>query len=161
MPFTDILSANSEYPERHKPLPNGRAAKELAIVTCIDTRIDPADAFGLSPGDAKILRNAGARVTDDVLRTLVMATTLLGVKRIALIAHTDCAAAKTSQEAIEAAVHDYTGADASDIDFFSGGDQIETLHADAEKIRECPLIPEDVLVAEFIFDVQTGRLAEV
>src|SRR4029078_4039872 len=90
-PFDDVLQANqafaSSYADPHLP---GRAARGLAIVTCMDSRIDPLAMVGLQRGDAKILRNAGARVTDDVLRTLVLAVHLLGVERIMIVAHTAC-----------------------------------------------------------------------
>ncbi|CAN5447081.1 hypothetical protein BH23ACT7_BH23ACT7_25390 [soil metagenome] len=78
-PFADVLSANAAYAQQFDlgGLP-GRAARGLAIVTCMDTRIEPLRMLGLRPGDAKILRNAGGRVTDDVLRTLVLAVHLLG-----------------------------------------------------------------------------------
>src|SRR5581483_4281305 len=89
--FADLLAANELYAESFgSPRLPARAAKGLAILTCMDSRIDPLAMLGLRPGDAKILRNAGARVTDDVLRTLVLASCLLGVHRAMVIAHTDC-----------------------------------------------------------------------
>lgn len=79
--FTDLERANQEFVEHFVPEGlSGLAVKGLAIVTCMDSRIAPLAIVGMKPGDAKILRNAGARVTDDVLRTLVLATHLLGVK---------------------------------------------------------------------------------
>jgi len=89
-PFSDLLDANEAYAARFDlaGLP-ASPARELAIVTCIDSRIEPLAMLGLAPGDAKILRNAGARVTDDVLRSLVLAVNLLGVDRIAIVAHTE------------------------------------------------------------------------
>ena len=89
--FADVLAANETYADDF-PLPGlpAHAAKGLAVLTCIDSRIEPLAMLGLVPGDAKILRNAGARVTDDVLRTLVLASYLLGVDRAMVIAHTDC-----------------------------------------------------------------------
>src|SRR5687768_1197660 len=89
--FDDVLTANAAYAGsfRNEGLP-ATAAKGLAILTCMDSRIDPLGMLGLRPGDAKILRNAGARVTDDVLRTLVLAHHLLGVDRAMVIAHTRC-----------------------------------------------------------------------
>src|SRR5207302_5690875 len=104
-----------------------RAAKGLAVVTCIDSRIEPLAMLGLRPGDAKILRNAGARVTDDVLRTLVLAHHLLGVERAMVIAHTDCAMATGSEEDIQRAVHEAGGPDMPGIDFLFMGDQRATV----------------------------------
>ena len=77
--YADVLSANADYASRfHLARTPARAARGLAVVTCMDSRIEPLPMLGLAPGDAKILRNAGARVTDDVLRTLVLASYLLG-----------------------------------------------------------------------------------
>jgi carbonic anhydrase len=149
VPFTDILTANSAYAADHEELANGRARRGLAIVTCIDTRIDPLEAFGLIPGDAKVIRNAGARVTDDVLRTLIIASHALGVNRIALIQHTDCG------------VETQTGESIGDLDFLTIDDQIATLHTDAEKIRSNKLLPAGTEVGEFIFDVHSGKLSPV
>jgi carbonic anhydrase len=160
MPFTDILTANAGYAADHEELANGRARRGLAIVTCIDTRIDPLAAFGLIPGDAKVIRNAGARVTDDVLRSLVIASHVLGVNRVALIQHTDCGVAKNTQETITDVVHDLTGEEV-DIDFLTIPDQKATLAADAQKIRDCKLMPEGTEVGEFIFDVVHGKLEQL
>lgn len=158
MPFTDILTANSEYSADHEELANGRARRGLAIVTCVDTRIDPLEAFGLIPGDAKIIRNAGARVTDDVLRSLVIVSHALGVNRIALIQHTDCGVAKNTQESLTTIVETDTGESVGDLDFLTIDDQIATLHADAQKIRDCQLLPAGIEVGEFMFDVHNGKL---
>jgi carbonic anhydrase len=161
MPFTDILTANASYASNHEELANGKARRGLAIVTCIDTRIDPLEAFGLIPGDAKVIRNAGARVTDDVIRTLIIASHVLGVNRVALIQHTDCGVANNDQAAIEHVVHELTGNDASGIDFLAIDDQIETLHTDAEKIRSNKLLPKGIEVGEFMFDVRSGALKQI
>src|SRR6476469_5460103 len=90
--FDDLLAANARYRAHfHDTGMAGIAAKGLAVVTCIDSRIDPLAMLGLQAGDAKIIRNAGARVTDDALRSLVLATNLLGVTRICVVQHTECA----------------------------------------------------------------------
>nr|BFE81894.1 hypothetical protein GCM10020093_044950 [Planobispora longispora] len=97
--FDDLLAANEEFSATFTDAElTGRAAQGLAIVTCMDSRIDPLGVFGLKPGDAKILRNAGARVTDDVLRTLVLAVTLLNVSRVLVMPHTDCGMAKVTDD---------------------------------------------------------------
>src|SRR6059058_5639675 len=97
--FADVLAANAEYARRFRlqGVP-AMAARGLAVVTCMDSRIEPLAMLGLAPGDAKILRNAGARVTDDVLRTLVLASYLLGVSRAMVIAHTNCSMATESED---------------------------------------------------------------
>lgn len=161
MPFTDILTANAVYAASHEELASGKARRGLAIVTCIDTRIDPLEAFGLIPGDAKVIRNAGARVTDDVIRTLIIATYLLGVNRIALIQHTDCGAANNDQQAIEAVVEAASGASAAAIDFLTIDDQVATLRADANIISENELLDDDIEVGKFMFDVRGGALTQI
>jgi carbonic anhydrase len=161
MPFTDILTANAQYTRQHEELAGGNARRGLAVVTCIDSRIDPLPALGLLTGDAKIVRNAGARVTDDVLRTLIIATHVLGVDRIALMQHTDCGVAGNTQQSLERVVEDATGESAHLIDFLTIDDQRTTLRADAEKLRRCRLLPAGTEVGEFIFDVRSGRLEQV
>jgi carbonic anhydrase len=103
--FADLFSANKEFVKNFKAQDlTGQARKGLAIVTCMDSRIDPLRIVGMAPGDAKILRNAGARVTEDVLRTLVLATHLLNVSRILVMPHTDCKMASGSEEEIHATI---------------------------------------------------------
>ncbi|NDD00289.1 carbonic anhydrase, partial [bacterium] len=89
--FADVLAANSGFVASFKDEHlTGTARKGLAIVTCMDSRINPLAVVGMKAGDAKILRNAGARVTEDVLRTLILATYLLSVERVLVMPHTDC-----------------------------------------------------------------------
>lgn len=161
MPFNDILTANAAFAKDYDELSNGLARRGLAIVTCIDTRIDPLEAFGLIPGDAKMIRNAGARVTDDVLRTLILASHVLGVNRVALIQHTDCGGAKVNQKQMEDVVKGLTGEDASGVDFLLMDDQLVTIKSDAQKIRDCKLLPKGFEVGEFMFDVHNGRLSPI
>src|ERR1700682_1696852 len=97
----DLLGANRAYASAFTlaGIP-ARAATGLALLTCMDSRIEPLTMLGLKPGDAKILRNAGGRVTPDVLRSLILATTFLGVRRIAIMQHTDCALAHRTDDQI-------------------------------------------------------------
>src|SRR3954451_21824202 len=102
--FDDVLEANEAYVAGFQLAGlQARAARGLAVLTCMDSRIEPLAMLGLGPGDAKILRNAGARVTDDVLRTLVLASYLLGVDRVMVIAHTDCRMTAGAEEDVHAA----------------------------------------------------------
>src|ERR1700722_5092612 len=104
-PFADVLKANQVYTAAFRdPGVEATAVKGLAVLTCMDSRIDPLAMLGLSPGDAKILRNAGARVTDDVLRTLVLASYLLGASRIMVVAHTDCRMTGTTEADLHQAI---------------------------------------------------------
>lgn len=157
--FTDVLSGNAGYQERFtdEGLP-GRAACGLAVVTCMDSRIEPLQMLGLTRGDAKILRNAGARVTDDVLRTLVLAVALLGVERVLVVAHTDCGMAKNSDRQVQDAVLARTGVDARSIDFSPVDDQRAALERDVQRIRSWPFLPAGLPVAGAVYDVRTGGL---
>ncbi|WP_129668259.1 beta-class carbonic anhydrase [Phytoactinopolyspora endophytica] len=157
--FADVLAANDTYAKNFELaglLP--RAARGLAIVTCMDSRIEPLDMLGLSPGDAKIIRNAGARVTEDVLRTLALATHLLGVDRIMVVAHTNCKMASASREEVIDIVEVASGIDVRSLDFQLIADQHETLGIDVQKIRSWPFLPADVAIGGFIYDVDTGRV---
>lgn len=161
MPFQDVLAANSTYTDLHERAASGSASKGLAIVTCIDSRIRPLAAFGMGIGDIKIIRNAGARVTDDVLRSLLIAVHALDVNRIALIQHTDCAGANATQESLAELVRQHTGNEVGDFDFLTIDDQEATLRSDAQKIRDCPLMPDDIEVGGFIFDIDSGALTQL
>ena len=124
----------------------------------MDSRISPLDMLGLHDGDAKILRNAGARVTDDVLRTLVLAVALLGVERVLVVPHTDCGMTRASDEQVQEAVLARTGIDARSIDFSTIRHQQETLERDVQRVRSWPFLPRDLQVAGAVYDVRTGRL---
>ena len=159
MGFQDLLAANEGYAVRHVGARlEGTAARGLAVVTCMDSRIEPLQMLGLSKGDAKIIRNAGARVTEDVLRTLVLAVHLLGVDRVMIVAHTDCRMAKVSDEQVHQAIADSAGLDTRSLDFRTIGDQIETLRGDVQKVRSSPYLPVGLAVLGCRYDVDTGRL---
>jgi carbonic anhydrase len=156
--FDDVLSANTAYAagfalRELEP----RAARGMAVLTCMDSRIDPLAMLGLVPGDAKILRNAGARVTDDVLRTLVLAVYLLGVDRIMVVAHTKCRMAGCSEEDVHAAISSAGGPDTRSISFLTAQDQRAALCTDVQRIHSWPYL-RDVTVGGFVYDLDTGRL---
>lgn len=160
--FDDLLTANKRYASKfHDPGVAGTAARQLAVLTCIDSRIDPLAMLGLKPGDAKIIRNAGARVTDDALRSLILASNLLDAKRIIVVQHTDCAMAKSSEAEIAKKITDASGADTSGMHFHAMDDQTVALQEDVAKLRACPLIAPDAEVAGFVYDVHTGELTLV
>ena len=161
MPFSDVLRANDEYAAQFDGDGlTGIAAKGLAVLTCIDTRIDPLGMLGLRPGDAKILRNAGARATDDVLRTLVLAAYLLNVARVMVIAHTDCRMVGGTDEDVHEAIAANGGPDTRSLAFHVTADVEETLREDVQKIRASPFLA-GLEVGGFVYDVRTGRLAQV
>ena len=159
--FADVLAANTAYAAgfKHEGLA-ARAARGLAILTCMDSRIEPLAMLGLQPGDAKILRNAGARVTDDVLRTLTLATYLLGVERAMVIAHTNCLMARMSESDVRQALRDVGGPDSEAISYLVTNDQEATLRSDVERVRSLPAF-ERLDVGGFIYDVDTGRLSQL
>jgi carbonic anhydrase len=160
--FEDILSANSQFANgfQHSEL-TGTALRGLAIVTCMDSRISPLAAVGMQAGDAKILRNAGARVTDDVLRTLVLASYLLGVSRVLVMPHTDCRMAIADEAAIHSTIKEQYGIDTSSLEFRTVSDQRAALIEDVARIRSYPLLQKGVSVAGAIYDVSTGQLEPI
>ena len=159
--FADVLGANESYARdfRLAGLPP-HAAKGLAVLTCIDSRIEPLRMLGLGPGYAKILRNAGARVTDDVLRTLVLASYLLGVDRAMVIGHTDCRMAAGGEEEVHDAVHEAGGPDTRSLAFLVTIDQEETLRDDVQRVRSWPYLTR-LRVGGFLYDVDTGLLGQI
>jgi carbonic anhydrase len=157
--FDDLLEANRRYRDAfHDPQVAGRATRGLAVLTCIDSRIEPLAMLGLKVGDAKIIRNAGARVTDDALRSLVLATNLLGVTRVCVVQHTDCAVIGSTNDDLRARVSAARGVDAGGWDFLADPDQRAVVQADLERIASCRLLPPDLEVGGFIFDVHSGAL---
>src|ERR1700738_5183742 len=160
--FDDLLRANRRYrTEFHDSGVAGTAARGLAVLTCIDSRIDPLAMLGLRAGDAKIIRNAGARVTDDSLRSLVLAANLLGVTRVCVVQHTDCAMVGATEDEMRARIGAMRGVDATGWDFLTSTDQMASLHGDIARIESCALLPPDLEVGGFIFDVHRGELVQV
>jgi carbonic anhydrase len=160
--FDDVLISNQLFAQTFtsKEL-TGLAAKGLAIVTCMDSRIDPLQIVGMQAGDAKILRNAGARVTEDVLRTLVLATHLLGVNRVLVMPHTDCRMASTDEDGIHKEISKKSGVDTRSLDFQTTSDQRGALLKDIVKIESYPLLHDEVTVMGAIYDVKSGLLTEI
>ena len=160
--FSDVLGANSKFVSNflHSDL-TGTALRGLAIVTCMDSRISPLAVVGMQAGDAKILRNAGARVTDDVLRTLVLASYLLGVNRVLVMPHTDCRMASADEATIHATIKDQYGVDTRSLEFRTVSDQRAALAIDVTRIRTYPLLQKGVSVAGAIYNVSTGQLEPV
>ena len=160
--FADLIGANQEYANTFKSRGlSGQAKKGLAIVTCMDSRIDPLHIVGMEAGDAKILRNTGARVTEDVLRTLVLATHLLSVTRILVMPHTDCKMASGEEHEIHAAILEKSGIDTRGIEIRTVKDQMKALVTDIQRIESYPLLAKNVKVMGAVFNVETGKLAPV
>ena len=159
--FADVLAANDEYVATFQPAAlEARAARGLAVLTCMDSRLEPLTMLGLSAGDAKIMRNAGARVTDDVLRTLVAARYLLGVERFMIVGHTGCAMAGGTEDDIHDAIRAAGGPDTRSISFLTTTDQEASLCADAQRVRSWPYLG-DVAVGGFLYDLSDGRVRRI
>jgi carbonic anhydrase len=127
----------------------------------MDSRIDPLSMLGLEKGDAKILRNAGGRVTDDVLRTLVLAVHLLGVNRVMVVEHTDCKMASATDEQVHQAIYESAGIDTRSLEFRTMSDQLASITQDVQRVRSSPYLKPDTEVGGFVYDVKTGRLQQV
>ena len=160
LPFADLQAANQIYVDQFGlDGLHATAAKGLAIVTCMDSRIEPLGLFGLAPGDAKILRNAGGRVTDDVLRTLVLAVYLLGVTRVVIMPHTRCRMAQSSEDEIHELIAEQHGVDTSSLTFQVIEDPLQVLRSDVAAVRSHSMLPPDLQVAGAIYDVDTGAVS--
>lgn len=159
--FDDLLKANQDYAETFDQGGfDGKAHAGVAIVTCMDSRIDPLRMLGLSYGDAKIFRNPGGRVTEAALEALVLGAHLLNVDRILVIPHTRCAMAANSEAEIHEKIGAAVGHDVTWHAFHVIPDQRQSLAEDVRKVRSHPLIPESVKVGGFIYDVDTGLLSQ-
>ena len=156
--FDSLLAANASFAEQFQlgTLP-GPPAHALAVVTCMDARILPLEVFGLAPGDAHIIRNAGGRVSDDVVRSLLVSTHRLGVRHIAVVHHTACGMTELTDEGFADEVEAASGHRPT-VPILAIGDADDALRADVEQLRASPLFPEGTTVAGFLYDVRTGRL---
>lgn len=160
--FDDLLAANRTYAEQFTLAGfDGIAHAGIAIITCMDSRIDPLRMVGLAPGDAKIFRNPGGRVTEQALEALVLGVHLLNVSRILVVPHTRCAMATATLEQVRERVAASAGQDASWQTFSMVPDQTAALRDDVQKVRSHPLIPDTISVGGFLYDVDTGLLDEI
>ncbi len=160
--FDDLLAANRAYAEQFTLSGfDGIAHAGIAIITCMDSRIDPLRMVGLAPGDAKIFRNPGGRVTEQALEALVLGVHLLNVSRILVVPHTRCAMTSSTEEQLQERIGAAAGLDASWHRFHVVADQRHALEQDVRKVRTHPLIPDSVKVGGFVYDVDTGLLDAV
>jgi carbonic anhydrase len=179
--LSEVLAANEAYAAEfgdkgQLALP---PARQFAILTCMDARLDPAKYAGLSEGDAHVVRNAGGRASDDAIRSLVISYKLLGTKEWFVIHHTNCGMEFFTDEVMRgllassletAALGDEgfydvgTGpgsAEADYIDWLTIRDQADSVTADVTRIRNHPLVPSDIAIYGYLYDVTSGRLIEV
>lgn len=160
--FEQFMQANQAYVALHGQLNLPIKPKtRVAIVTCMDSRLHVAQALGLALGDAHILRNAGGRVTDDMIRSLVISQQQMGTREIVVLHHTDCGAQTFQNEEFQEHLKAELGVDVSGQDFLPFQDVEESVREDMQLLRECPLIPDDVVISGAVYDVDTGRMIEV
>ena len=162
MSVTDELVANNEayaarFDKGELPLP---PAKKVAVVACMDARLDPARVLGLEEGDAHVIRNAGGVITDDEIRSLAISQRLLGTEEIVLIHHTDCGMLTFSDEEFRRSLQEETGVEPEwSPEAFS--DLEQDVRRSVERITSSPFIPRTDSVRGFVYEVESGRLREV
>ena len=160
--FENFLKANQAYVELHGDLHLSIKPKtKVTIVTCMDSRLHVAPALGLALGDAHILRNAGGRVTEDMIRSLVISQQQMGTREIVVLHHTDCGAQTFNNEDFQEHLKHELGVDVSGKDFLPFQDVEESVREDMKLLRECPLIPDDVIISGAVYDVDTGSMREI
>ena len=159
---SELVNANEAYARDFSwgdlPMP---PARKVAVLTCMDARLDPAKSLGLKEGDAHVIRNAGGRASEDALRSLVISYKLLGTREFLVIHHSDCGMQTFTNDQLRARLRNDLGVDASSVDFLPFADLDESVRRDVRAIRESPLIHGDIGVHGFVHDVRTGRLREV
>jgi carbonic anhydrase len=161
----EFVAANEQYAAQfakgHLPMPPGR---KVAVVVCMDARIDPARALGLEEGDAHVIRNAGGRA-EDAIRSLAISQELLGTREIVVIHHTDCGMLTFTNDVIRQKLGEDLGPEAGDtareIDFLPFPDVEQSVRDDVAAIKASPLLRKDVPISGFVYDVKTGRISQV
>ena len=149
-----LLAANEDYAAAHANVADARPGRHLAVVTCMDARIDVFAALGLHLGEAHVIRNAGGRVTDDVLRSLALSCHVLGVDTVVVMQHTKCGLAGVTDDELRR----LTGAD---FGFFPIDDHAAALQEDVDLLAAKQYLRPLQVVAGFIYDVESGEIDDV
>jgi carbonic anhydrase len=157
----ELLAANRDFaaslPARHLDV---RPSRALAIVTCMDSRLDVFAALGLGDGEAHVLRNAGGVITDDVIRSLAVSQRRLGTRAVMIVHHTDCGMEKITDDGFRAELREATGvAPAFAIESFADVDA--DVRQSVLRVRRSPFLPHRDLVRGFVYDVDSHALREV
>jgi len=148
----------SSFSKGNLPMPPGR---HVAVLTCMDARLDPARFLGLEVGDAHVIRNAGGRASEDAIRSLAISQQLLGTNEVVLIHHTDCGMLTFSNEDLRKKLKQELNANAEHIDFLPFKDLEQSVRDDVATIKNSPLLLKNIEVSGFIYDVKSGRLLPV
>jgi len=160
--LSKIIEANQYYSKDFKygKLPS-RPSRKLAILACMDTRLNVEDALGLKTGEAHILRNAGGKATDDAIRSFIISHELLGTEEFIVVNHTDCGLLKFTDEDLSKKLSEKYGAEAASLKFHTFDDLEANVKNQVEKIKSNVFLPKDILVHGFIYDVNNGKLKKV
>jgi carbonic anhydrase len=154
----EVTQANERYAGEFArgdlPMPPG---KRLAVVTCMDARLDPARFLGLELGDAHVIRNAGGIVNDEAIRSLVISHHLLGTQEAIVVGHTDCGMLTFTNDDLRGKL----GPEAESIDFQPFPDVADRVRQSVETIRSHPLLPDSFKATGFVYDVRTGEIEPV
>jgi len=157
----ELLSNNGTFAEpladRHLDV---EPSRRLAIVTCMDSRLDVFAALGLGDGEAHVLRNAGGIVSDDVIRSLAISQRRLGTREVMLIHHTDCGMEKITDESFRIELEEETGL-VPEFPIGAFVDVDSAVRESIDRVRRSPFIPHREVVRGFVYDVDTHRLREV
>jgi carbonic anhydrase len=160
--LSDLLTANARYAETftHGDL-QAPPSRRIAILTCMDARLDPAKFLGLREGEAHVIRNAGGRANQDALNALVISQQLLGTNELFVIHHTNCGMTGLRDEAVTELVTDRVGGPVEPQQYGGFDDLAQSVRDDIATIRSDPRIPDDLPIVGFTYDVATGRLLPV
>jgi carbonic anhydrase len=152
--ISQLLDANKGYAAARANVADPRPGRRIAVVTCMDARIDVFAVLGLHLGEAHVIRNAGGRVTDDVLRSLALSSQVLGVDTVVVMQHTKCGLAGVSDDELRS----LTGAE---FGFFPIDDHAAALREDISLLTEKPYLSPLKMIAGFIYDVESGEIEDV
>ena len=159
--YDEILSANqlfaNAFDRSQLPMPPGR---KLAVLACMDARLNLYEALGLRTGDAHLISNAGGLATEDAIRSLIISHHLLGTREFLVVNHTDCGMLTFRDDELRARLARDSGADASGLSFHAFTDLEENVRRQVRAIRESPFLPREIPIRGLIYDVRTGLLHE-
>jgi carbonic anhydrase len=156
----EYLKNNAVYADGYAGPPPPRPSRHVAVVACMDSRLEISALLGLGDGEAHVIRNAGGVVTDDMIRSLSISQRLLGTTEIILVHHTDCGLQKTTEDEFKGAIEAETGIRPPwAVESFT--DAAGDVRQSIGRIKASPFIPHKDAVRGFVFDVATGKLGEV